>query len=50
MDALEHMSDERLNDEVHGKAYDYYTLVHGVIQHDLYHLGEISLLAMEFKE
>ena len=43
--ALEKISDERLNDEVEGKAYDYYTLVHGVIQHDLYHLGEIALLA-----
>lgn len=50
IDTLENTSDERLNDEVHGKAYDYYALVHGVIQHDLYHLGEISLLAMEFKE
>ena len=50
MDVLEHVNDDKLNDEVHGKAYDYYTLLHGVIQHDLYHLGEISLLAMEFKE
>ena len=43
--ALEKISDERLNDEVAGKAYNYYTLIHGVIQHDLYHLGEIALLA-----
>lgn len=45
--ALEKISDERLYDEVEGKAYDYYTLIHGVIQHDLYHLGEIALLAHE---
>ena len=47
--ALEKISDERLHDEVEGKAYDYYTLVHGVIQHDLYHLGEIALLAHEIE-
>ncbi len=45
--ALEKISDDRLNDEVEGKAYNYYTLIHGVIQHDLYHLGEIALLAHE---
>ena len=45
--ALEKISDEKLHDEVEGKAYDYYTMIHGVIQHDLYHLGEIALLAHE---
>ena len=44
---LANVNDELLNDEVHGKAYDFYTLIHGVIQHDLYHLGEIALLAKE---
>ncbi len=44
---LENIHEEQLNDEVEGKAYDYYTLIHGVIQHDLYHLGEIALLARE---
>lgn len=48
--ALENINDERLDDIVEGKAYDYYTLIHGVIHHDLYHLGEIALLAKEFKE
>jgi len=43
--ALEKISDDLLIEEVDGKAYDYYTLIHGVIQHDLYHLGEIALLA-----
>lgn len=45
--ALEKKNDDLLNEEVEGKAYDYYTLIHGVIQHDLYHLGEIALLAKE---
>lgn len=45
IDALKMMDDEHLEDEVDKKAYSYYTLVHGVIHHDLYHLGEIALLA-----
>lgn len=48
--ALEKRNDDLLNEEVEGKAYDYYTLIHGVIQHDLYHLGEIALLAKESQE
>lgn len=48
VNALNKFSDEMLDDEVDGKAYDYYTLVHGVIQHDLFHLGEIALLAREY--
>lgn len=50
INALQKVDDQRLAEKVEGKAYDYYTLVHGVIQHDLYHLGEIALLAREFKE
>ena len=45
IDALKVMDDEHLEDEVDKKAYSYYTLIHGVIHHDLYHLGEIALLA-----
>lgn len=44
---LQNLNDEVLEEEVAGKAYDYYTLIHGVIQHDVYHLGEIALLAKE---
>ena len=50
LSALHNFSDDRLNEEVERKAYDYYTLVHGVIQHDLYHLGEIALLARELSQ
>lgn len=45
--ALQKINDEFLDEEVDGKGYDYYTLIHGVIHHDLYHLGEIALLARE---
>lgn len=50
VDALNHFSDSKLGDEVVGKSYDYYTLIHGVIHHDLYHLGEIALLANELRD
>ena len=43
--ALDSMADEKLDDMVDKKGYTYYTLLHGLIQHDLYHLGEIALLA-----
>lgn len=42
--ALDKTSDLKLSELVHNKAYDYYTLLHGVIQHDAYHAGQISLL------
>lgn len=45
IDALQHFKDESLDDLVERKAYSYYVLVHGVIQHDLYHLGQIILLS-----
>ena len=50
INALEQANDDLLTELVEGKAYDYYTMIHGVIQHDLYHLGEIALLSREFKD
>ena len=45
INTLRSIGDEHLDDEVDKKAYTFYTLLHGVIHHDLYHLGEIALLA-----
>ena len=50
INALEQANNDLLTELVEGKAYDYYTMIHGVIQHDLYHLGEIALLSREFKD
>lgn len=47
---LSQANDALLDEDVEGKAYDYYTLIHGVIQHDLYHLGEIALLFKEHSQ
>lgn len=38
------LSDARLKEDVPGMDYSNYHLVHGVIQHDLYHAGQIAVL------
>ena len=47
--AVENFGDERLGEIVRGRKYDFYTLMHGVVQHSLYHAGQIAVLrkAME---
>lgn len=37
-------SDERLHDIVPGRKYDFYHLFHGIVQHSLYHGGQIAIL------
>lgn len=36
--------DERLPEKVTGKDYSFYVMLHGVVQHVLYHAGQIALL------
>lgn len=38
------LDDDRLKEIVPGTPYSVYFLLHGVIQHDLYHAGQIALL------
>jgi uncharacterized damage-inducible protein DinB len=38
------LDDSQLATPVHGKPYDYYVLLHGVLQHTLYHTGQIAML------
>lgn len=38
------LDDQRLLDRVPGKRYDFYHLLHGVVQHELYHGGQIAIL------
>jgi uncharacterized damage-inducible protein DinB len=42
--AVAKLSDARLKEDVPGASYTFYHLVHGVIQHDLYHAGQIAVL------
>ncbi len=44
MKELENKDDDFLNEIVPGSEYNYYTLVHGIIQHDIYHAGQIAIL------
>ena len=38
------LSDARLCDRVPGKQYDFYHMLHGIAQHELYHAGQIAIL------
>lgn len=38
------LQDSRLEQGVVGKDYDAYVLLHGIVQHELYHAGQIALL------
>src|SRR5262249_3950969 len=42
-DAVARLRPEDLDQPVAGRDYSVYTLVHGVIQHNLYHAGQIAL-------
>jgi uncharacterized damage-inducible protein DinB len=41
---ISRLSDQRLGDPVAGKDYSVYVMLHGVIQHNLYHAGQIAVL------
>ena len=41
---VETLPESRLFDTVPGKPYDFYHNLHGVVQHELYHAGQIALL------
>lgn len=43
LEILEGWLDEQLDDQVPGKDYNYYTLLHGIIKHDIYHAGQIAM-------
>lgn len=42
--SIARLPDERLDDLVPGRTYSVYHLLHGIIQHSLYHAGQIALL------
>lgn len=46
VEAIKNFSDNRLGELVASKTqkYTYYTLLHGIIQHDIYHLGQIAYI------
>jgi uncharacterized damage-inducible protein DinB len=38
------LPETRLRERVPGKKYDFYFMLHGVAQHELYHAGQIAIL------
>jgi len=38
------LAESRLRDQVPGKRYDFYHMLHGIAQHELYHAGQIAIL------
>jgi uncharacterized damage-inducible protein DinB len=38
------LPESRLRERVPGKKYDFYFMLHGVTQHELYHAGQIAIL------
>lgn len=43
-DTISAMTDARLKEIVLGQTYSFYYMLQGVIQHDLYHAGQIAAL------
>jgi DinB family protein len=42
--AIEGQTDARLQETVPGRGYTFYYLFHGIVQHSLYHGGQIAML------
>ncbi|MCP9750523.1 DinB family protein [Ferruginibacter sp. HRS2-29] len=47
-DFLQKMEDDDLQNHYPANHYTHYEHIHGIIQHDAYHLGQIALLAKHF--
>ena len=43
-DSIKNLTDEHLQEKATGPDYSRYVVLHGVIQHDLYHAGQIVML------
>jgi hypothetical protein len=48
--AIERAGDPALQEPVPGRTYDFYYLFHGIVQHSLYHAGQIALLKKALTE
>ena len=44
VEAVSGFDEARLDETVPGASYSFYNMLHGVIQHDLYHAGQIAVL------
>ena len=44
LSAVGTLTDRRLTTRVSGATYDFYVMLHGIVQHDVYHAGQIALI------
>lgn len=44
LEAVSGFSESRLDETVPGASYSFYNMLHGLVQHDLYHAGQIAIL------
>jgi uncharacterized damage-inducible protein DinB len=42
--AIDDASDAVLHEHVANRKYDFFVLLHGIIHHDIYHIGQIQLI------
>lgn len=42
--AIDTVTNEKLSESVANRKYDFFVLLHGIIHHDIYHLGQIQLI------
>lgn len=42
VEVLQQQEDELLSKRVEGRQYDFRKLIYGIVQHDIYHLGQIA--------
>lgn len=42
--AIETITSNQLSEQVASRKYDFYVLLHGIIHHDIYHIGQILLI------
>lgn len=45
---VEGLDDHRLSEPVPGQAISLYVMLHGVVQHDIYHAGQLAMLVKAF--
>ncbi len=43
-DAVARFPEERLSEKVPGRNFPFYGMMHGVVQHNIYHAGQLGLL------
>ena len=44
LEAVSGFSESRLDETVPGASYSFHNMLHGLVQHDLYHAGQIAIL------